>query len=63
MRCPRCDTNSKVVWSRERQHAGKRRRRECTNSRCGHRWSTEETGWSTEETTLVPNPADRRETK
>ena len=37
MKCPRCQSESRVLETRE-----PKRRRECTDSVCGHRWSTVE---------------------
>lgn len=37
MKCQRCQSDSRVVETRE-----PKRRRQCLNGACGHRWSTVE---------------------
>lgn len=47
MKCPRCKSESSVIDSRESRETV-RRRRQCLNKNCQHRWTT----WEVEDRTM-----------
>jgi transcriptional regulator NrdR family protein len=40
--CPRCETKARVIEVRRQSNGDKRRRLECQNTFCGHRWTAHE---------------------
>lgn len=40
--CPRCETKARVIEVRRLTTGGRRRRLECQNPSCGHRWTIRE---------------------